>query len=485
MLAVARRRDGCRAIARRSLVPVHWPSDLRGVSAVSIAAVPPYPALPPEDVPAPRLHAAEAPLTPAGGFAAVRAVIDEGGPDVVYQPQLSLSRLAVAGYEALARFPRPPHHGPEYWFGLARQVGLGPDLEAGALRRALDRRDERPAGTTIAVNVSPSVLGSPALAGVLPADLHGIEIEITEHEHVRDVDLLRDRLRELRDRGARLAIDDVGAGHSGLSRVMDLAPDTLKLDRHLVVGVASDTAKSALIRAVVDFADHIGAGVCAEGVERVTDLAALADLGVGYAQGWAVGMPDPQFRDADPVAVAAGRRSLAGELAPDRRAAPPLTQAVVVVEDVLDRLTTVADLHGLADLVHACSALLGCDHVALSSLTARDGVDTLTQVVGTADGHVDGFPYPLGEYPVTRRCLDLRTVTPVLAHRTGDAAEWRVLAELGFGSALLVPVISQDRPVGLLEVYRRATTSWSRRQIRSARLLSSMLGPVLDGLTPR
>jgi EAL domain-containing protein (putative c-di-GMP-specific phosphodiesterase class I) len=454
-----------------------------GGERMSIAAFPPHPAPPPEDVPAPRLVAADGPAP--HGYAAVRAVIDDGGPDVVFQPQLSLSRLAVAGYEALARFPRQPQQGPEHWFALARQVGLGADLEASALHQALERRDERPAGTTIAVNVSPSVLGSPALAEVLPDDLRGVEIEITEHEHVRDVDALRARLAELRRRGARLAIDDVGAGHSGLSRVMDLAPDTLKLDRHLVVGVARDTAKSALIRAVVDFAEHIGAGVCAEGVEQVADLAALADLGVGYAQGWAVGMPDAAFRDADPVAVAAGRRSLAGELAPERRAAPPLTQAVVVVEDVLDRLTTVADLHGLADLVHACSALLGCDHVALSALSSVGGVDALRQVVGTAEGGVEGVPYPIGEYPVTRRCLDLRTVTPVLAHRTGDAAEWRVLAELGYGSALLVPVISRDRPVGLLEVYRRATTSWSRRQIRSARLLSSMLGPVLDGLTTR
>jgi GAF domain-containing protein len=133
--------------------------------------------------------------------------------------------------------------------------------------------------------------------------------------------------------------------------------------------------------------------------------------------------------------------------------------------------------------VHACASVLGCDHVALSTLGAVDGVDTLTQVVGTAAGDEPGYPYPISDYPVTRRCLDRRTVTPVLAHRTGDAAEWRVLAELGYGSALLVPVVSRNRPVGLLEVYRRATTSWSRRQIRSARMLAGMVGPVLATLT--
>src|SRR5690349_1508804 len=224
------------------------------------------PAGPADDVPSPRVPAGvvtvpdviapDAPGEPRdhpGGYAAVREVLDRGGPDVVFQPQLSLSRLAVAGYEALARFPATPQRGPEYWFGLAREVGLGADLEASALRAALSQRAGRPKGTTMAVNVSPSVLGSAPLERVLPDDLRGIEIEITEHEHVDDVDALRGRLDELRDRGARLAIDDVGAGHSGLSRVMDLAPDSLKLDRHLVVGVAGSTAKSALIRAVVDF----------------------------------------------------------------------------------------------------------------------------------------------------------------------------------------------------------------------------------------
>jgi EAL domain-containing protein (putative c-di-GMP-specific phosphodiesterase class I) len=447
-------------------------------------AVRPRVTRPPDDVPSPRtLPAAETVSTAPGGYAAVRGLLDRGGPSVVFQPQLSLSRLAVAGYEALARFPQAPHRGPDYWFGLAREVGLGADLEASALRQALRRRDVRPAGTTIAVNVSPSVIGSAALDQALPDDLRGVEIELTEQEHVSDVDRLRHQLDELRERGARLAIDDVGAGHSGLSRVMDLAPDSLKLDRHLVIGVAVDTAKAALIRAVVDFAEHIGAGVCAEGVEHVPDLLTLADLGVGYAQGWAVGLPDAAFRDADPVAVAAGRRSLAGELSAERRAAVAPAQAILVVEDVLDRLTAVTDLRGLADLVHACAPIAGCEYLALSRLDTVAGVDTLTQLVGTADGDAPGQAYPVADYPVTRRCLDLRTVTPVLAHRTGDAAEWRVLAELGYGSALLVPVVSRDRPVGLLELYRRPATSWSRRQLRSARLLASMLGPVLSTLT--
>ena len=143
--------------------------------------------------PAPRAPAADGTGSARGtdtadGAAAVRAVLERGGPSVVFQPQLSLSRLAVAGYEALARFPQPPHRGPDQWFALAREVGLGAELEASALRQALRQLGHRPAGTTLAVNVSPSVLGSAELDRVLPDDLRGIELELTEHEHVGDVD---------------------------------------------------------------------------------------------------------------------------------------------------------------------------------------------------------------------------------------------------------------------------------------------------------
>src|SRR5690349_5262311 len=100
--------------------------------------------------------------------AAFRQVLSEGGPRIVYQPQLSLSRLVVDGYEALARFPESPLRGTEQWFARARELGLGAALEASALDRALSRRHDRPAGSILAVNLSPAVLASPAVAAVLP-----------------------------------------------------------------------------------------------------------------------------------------------------------------------------------------------------------------------------------------------------------------------------------------------------------------------------
>ncbi|GAB6897464.1 EAL domain-containing protein [Kineosporia succinea] len=454
--------------------------------------------------------------------AAVRRVVSGGGPEIVYQPQLSLSRMTVEGYEALARFPDSPIRGTEDWFTRARELGLGIALETSAVERALARRHERPAGTTIAVNVSPAVLTSPSFASVLPDDLTGVEIELTEHEWSPGTGPLRRSLDHLRERGARIAIDDVGTAHSGLRRVIDLSPDKLKLDRVLVQGVAHSSSKAALIRAVVDLAEQIGATVCAEGVENLDDLEAVADLDVASAQGWAIGMPESDFRDAEPGAVRSAEDRLVVMLSGGHRASlPPQTYAaqsptvpirveaptpatpavpgsqpgaspidlrstppVADVEELLTRLTTVTDLPALHSLVGGCGQVLGADSMVVSVLSADGATLAAAHHPGTF-----GETFPLTGYPLTQVCLSTRTVIPVYRgdepvtdRAPGEQSECDLLHRTGFETVLMVPVISRDRVIGLLECYRRDDAPWSRRQIRSARTVAAMLGPVMDGL---
>jgi hypothetical protein len=266
---------------------------------------------------------------------------------------------------------------------------------------------------------------------------------------------------------------------------MELAPDRIKLDRHLVHGVSGSTVKAALIRAVVDFAEHIGAGVCAEGVENVDDLEALADLDVGYAQGWVVGLPEPSFRCADPIALAAGRESLNSMLLgrrtkhpvpADGRPAVPTHDSTRDVEELLVELSAVTSLAGLGALAGTCAGVLGGDTLLVSVLTEEG---RSIRAVETPTGG-DGESFSLADYPLTRQCLETRSVMPIYLGGSGDAAEWQLLTRLGYEAALLVPVISRDRVLGLLECYRRGSAPWSRRQIRSARTVAAILGPVLD-----
>jgi EAL domain-containing protein (putative c-di-GMP-specific phosphodiesterase class I) len=95
----------------------------------------------------------------------------------------------------------------------------------------------------------------------LPDDLGGFQVEITENELVPDAGRFRAALEQLRERGAQIAVDDVGEGYAGLQRVMSIRPDVLKLDRSLVSAVDSRPDLAALLEAVVRFAGRVGAQV--------------------------------------------------------------------------------------------------------------------------------------------------------------------------------------------------------------------------------
>ncbi len=224
-----------------------------------------------------------------------------------FQPVLELATGRVSGFEALARFHVEPPRGPDEWFAQAHRVGLGAELEAAALRAALAVPD-RPAGTFLSLNVSPRALAQPLVQAELPADLSTIVIELTEHELFGAEDELAARLAELRARGARIALDDAGAGYAGLQQLIAVAPDILKLDRSLVHGANADPAKLALLEAMISFASSTGAAVCGEGVEDLDDLRALADLDATYAQGYALARPAPPWPLLTPGAAAHRRR---------------------------------------------------------------------------------------------------------------------------------------------------------------------------------
>ena len=208
----------------------------------------------------------------------------------VFQPVVALASGEPVGFEALARFDGNPRLPPSWWFSQAHRFQLGAALEAEAVRAAL-AAGPHPDGHFLSVNLSPSALAAPAVREVLPTDLSGLVIEITEEERVLDVDALQQYLDPLRARGARIAVDDAGEGYAGLQQVMRMHADIIKLDRALVADVHSDPAKIALIGSLVHFARSTGASICAEGVETLDELRVLVHLGVAYAQGWAIARP--------------------------------------------------------------------------------------------------------------------------------------------------------------------------------------------------
>lgn len=220
----------------------------------------------------------------------VEEVLEQGGVRVALQPVVELGSGRVLGHEALARFGG--RVATDRWFRSAAHHGLTTRLELLTVTTALARLTALPAPQFLTVNVSPPAMADPHVREVLlAADLARVVVEITEHEAVGDYAEARLRLDALRAAGARVAVDDVGAGFASLRHMRQLRPDVVKLDHSLTRGVEHDGAQRALVVALLRFAREVDVAVIAEGVETAEQAAALQELGVPAGQGWHLGVP--------------------------------------------------------------------------------------------------------------------------------------------------------------------------------------------------
>ena len=413
------------------------------------------------------------------GWSEVAAVLDD--PEalgVVFQPIASLATGAIVGYEALARFRTRVRRGPDAWFAQAWRCGLGPALEARALRLALDCPG-RPGGTHLTVNLSPSALSAPEVQAILEGDLDGIVVEITEHELVDDYARMTAALDALRKRGARVAVDDAGAGYAGLERVMRLEPDVIKLDRALISGIDRDLGRAALAEAFVRFARRTGATVCAEGIETLDELTALAQLDVPLGQGWALARPSAPWAGVAPEATRICDDVLRDALAGIRDSRASL-RGEALFERISADLSAARTLDEVAALVVPLAEGLHADDVAISLVDA----DTDSVVAVTSDGWtLENEHYPLQDFPATRHVLETRSAVQILAGDPyADPDEVRVLRASGHRSLLMVPIVFRNVSLGIVEAFARDERPWTRTEITRARLACSHLGATIFAL---
>jgi EAL domain-containing protein (putative c-di-GMP-specific phosphodiesterase class I) len=413
------------------------------------------------------------------GWSEVAAVLDN--PEalgVVFQPIASLATGAIVGYEALARFRTRVRRGPDAWFAQAWRCGLGPALEARALRLALDCPG-RPGGAHLTVNLSPSALSAPEVQAILEGDLDGIVVEITEHELVDDYARMTTALDALRRRGARVAVDDAGAGYAGLERVMRLEPDVIKLDRALISGIDRDLGRAALAEAFVRFARRTGATVCAEGIETLDELTALAQLDVPLGQGWALARPSAPW-----AGVATEATRICDDVLRDALAGIRDSRASLRGEALFERisadLSAARTLDEVAALVVPLAEGLHADDVAISLVDA----DTNSVVAVTSDGWtLENEHYPLQDFPATRHVLETRSAVQILAGDPyADPDEVRVLSASGHRSLLMVPIVFRNVSLGIVEAFAREERPWTRTEITRARLACSHLGATIFAL---
>ena len=222
----------------------------------------------------------------------------------VFQPIVELRRRRVLGYEALSRGPAGSvYQMPLRLFEMAAEADLVFELDRKCRRRALVSAAGLPSGAKLFVNVFPSAMYDPEFQGaalVALAESHGLTpdrvvLEITEKSAIENYGVFVEALAELTKHGFSIAVDDVGAGYSGLEKIAHLNPRYLKFDRELVRNLDSSYIRREMTRALKAFADQIGSTIIAEGIERDGELSALLDLGIEYGQGYLLGRPAAAF----------------------------------------------------------------------------------------------------------------------------------------------------------------------------------------------
>lgn len=215
---------------------------------------------------------------------------------IVFQPIVSMTTGEIIGAEALSRFPPlDTANTPDRWFAAAAEVGLGPELELLAVRKAIAIGAQAiPSSAYLSVNVSPTTLNTGEFLEAMttgPMSSDRLVVEVTEHASVDDYEAINESLAALRARGVRLAVDDAGVGYSSFRHILRLAPDSIKLDRDVIADIDADPARRAFAAAVVMFALEVGSSVVAEGIETAGELRTVQLLGVDTGQGYLLGRP--------------------------------------------------------------------------------------------------------------------------------------------------------------------------------------------------
>jgi len=211
---------------------------------------------------------------------------------MAYQPIVWAKDATVYGFEALVRTAEPRVPDPGVLFATAEQLGRVWDVSRGV--RALVAEAAHGDAPPRFVNVHPIDLGDRRLYDArepLSAKARGIVLEITERAALGSIPDLRGKVRDLRQMGFRIAVDDLGAGYSGLSSFATLEPDVVKLDTSLVRGIDREPVKRKLVSSMTTLCRELGVLVVAEGVETREESLVLTELGCDLLQGFYFGRP--------------------------------------------------------------------------------------------------------------------------------------------------------------------------------------------------
>jgi sensor c-di-GMP phosphodiesterase-like protein len=222
-----------------------------------------------------------------------------------YQPIVDISNGRLRGAEVLMRWKKSDGTvlSPAVFIPLAESSGLIADMTRSMMRRVVSEMGAAFAARPklkLGFNLTAEHFSNETIVRDLraifersPIRYSQIFLEVTERQPLENLNRTRRVIATLQELGVRIAIDDVGAGHGGLSYILKLGADMIKIDKMFVDALGSDNHSSTIIETLVDLAASMRMDIIAEGVETFEQVVALRERGIRTAQGYVFAPPLP------------------------------------------------------------------------------------------------------------------------------------------------------------------------------------------------
>ncbi|MCQ2011106.1 EAL and GGDEF domain-containing protein [Sporolactobacillus sp. STSJ-5] len=239
-------------------------------------------------------------------------IINEQKIKAVFQPIVSLRNGEIHGYEALSRVTYETElANPEKLFLAAAEHNrlhvLDSLCRSTSLRSFYDLCAGSPPIKKLFLNVSPVILQDPRFIQTFsshslnsyPFEPSQVVFEVTERSSINHPDQFAVSIQDLKSHHFQVAIDDAGAMYSGLNLITDTHPHYVKLDRRLIENIDLGRINFALVKGLVEFCRISNIHLVAEGIETLSELTSLIDLGVSYGQGFYLQRPSERLMEID------------------------------------------------------------------------------------------------------------------------------------------------------------------------------------------
>ncbi len=221
-------------------------------------------------------------------------LVEKGDFDVAFQPIIDAKTRQIVAVEALARWPQSSKRQltPDRFIKVAEENGIIDQLGMLILKKALDAAMQWQ-GLKLSVNVSPLQLNNKnltpeiiALAGTCKFEMQNLILEITESSLIKNPARAHSFVSELRAHGAKIALDDFGAGYASVGYLREFQFDKIKLDKTLTQSILTNIATQKIVQGTVLIAKGLSAHVVAEGVETEEEAQIMHITGCDYFQGY-------------------------------------------------------------------------------------------------------------------------------------------------------------------------------------------------------